>query len=55
MIVVDCLSEMDSDTAIEYESESNYPDWVKATGIPASSSLKPEEWSNNHIKTVSKE
>lgn len=47
MIVVACLSYMDSDSAIEYESESEYPDWVKATGIPATCSLNPEEWSNN--------
>lgn len=51
MIVVNCLSEMDSDSTIEYESESEYPDWVKETGIPATCSLNPEEWSNNKIKS----
>jgi len=49
-VVVTCLSEMDSNSSVEFESDLEYPEWVKVIGIPSTYSLNSEKWLNNQIK-----
>lgn len=43
-VIVSGFSNVNADTVVDYQLASDWPDWVKELGIPATRSLLVEEW-----------
>lgn len=43
-LVVSGFSDIDSNSAISYENNSDWPNWIKSIGLPETNSLSAERW-----------